>query len=225
MRAAQLQTVLARLVRRAHRVVDKRRRRLLDVAAENLRHRFTLGELYQAARTRQIEGEVGDVQAARIQVIAGEQDAGLAIVVGHVRRLMTGDRDHVDHTLAEVDGPDLLRPSVDGESLLQRSYGRLDYRDAGHTIEALVAGDVVAVPVRVRHYQRNVPLFGDQPLNDLRRITRARAGPPAARARGRKSDTGTVSRSSYSPIRAGCRTLDCTRESANPEPQDSSVLR
>src|ERR1051325_2431409 len=104
MRAPELQAVLARLIHGAYGIIRERRCALLDVTPQNVRHRLILGELHHAPRAGEVRGKVADVQTSRIEVIAGEQDAGPAIVVRHVRGLMARDRDHVDDALAEIDG-------------------------------------------------------------------------------------------------------------------------
>jgi len=109
-------------------------------------------------------------------VVAGEEDAGLAVVVGDVGRLMTGDRNQVDDSIAKIDRADLRRPVGDREGLLKRGYGGGDERDIRRAVEAVVAGGVIAVSVGVSDEQRNVCLaFFHQPLDDARRVASARA--------------------------------------------------
>src|SRR5262249_11266465 len=73
--AAEFECVFVWLVRRAHRVVDKWRGRLLDVAAHDVRYRPGRGELYETACAIQICREIGNVKAARVEVVAGMQDS------------------------------------------------------------------------------------------------------------------------------------------------------
>src|SRR5262245_57685931 len=101
---------------------------------------------------------------------------------------MAGDRDHVDNASAEVDGAGRGGPCLDMKRLL-RGLDRCRYESyAGNVLESLVTGDVIAVPVRVDHHQRDAlalrPLTptGDQFLDHRGRIAGARAGIDQERA-------------------------------------------
>src|SRR5437764_189003 len=72
------------------------------MATQNVGDRFSFRELHQAARAFEVPGEVGDVQAARVQMIAREQDARLAIVVGEVGGLMSWNGEDVDVSVSPV---------------------------------------------------------------------------------------------------------------------------
>ena len=120
-----------------------------------MRYRAAFGEFDQPSRARDIRREVGDIEAAGVKMIAGEKNARRAIIVGYMRGVMAGNRDHVDHAIAKIDAAGLLRPLLDSEGLLFGGYFGRNQRDAGHPREPLVARDVIAMPVRMDHQQRS----------------------------------------------------------------------
>jgi hypothetical protein len=67
-------------------------------------------ELDQPPDARPVRGEVPDVEAAGVERVAGQEQAGAVIVERDVRRLVAGDRDHVHDSPAEVDGRGVARP-------------------------------------------------------------------------------------------------------------------
>src|SRR5258706_9798052 len=93
------------LIHRPHRIIHERRRALFDVTPEYVRYRPPRSELDQPSRARQIRRKIADVETTRIQMIAGEQRAGLAVVIRDVCRLMTRNREHVNHAVPQIDRP------------------------------------------------------------------------------------------------------------------------
>src|SRR2546430_2252749 len=114
--AAKLQDMLMRLVFRAGRIIDIRRRRLFYVASENVSHGLAFGKADQALSAGEVGGEIADVEAAGIKMVPGQQDAGAAVVIRDMRRVVAWDRKHVDDAVTKVDTTDVLRPVRDTES-------------------------------------------------------------------------------------------------------------
>src|ERR1700688_4760776 len=112
-------------------------------------------ELHQAPGTRDVGEKIADIESARIEMIAGEQNAGGAIVISDVRGLMTGDRQHVEDASAKVDRTRLAWPVRNAEGLLLRLDRGRDQGDVRQRGQVLISGDMVAVGVRMDHYQRN----------------------------------------------------------------------
>ena len=78
-RAAQFQDVFVRLILRTRRVIDIGCRRLLNVVSEDVPDGMRFGEFDEATGAGDIRGEIRDVEAAGIEMIAGQQDAGLRV--------------------------------------------------------------------------------------------------------------------------------------------------
>src|SRR5258706_454625 len=100
MGARQRERMLLRLIHRARRIVDERSVALFDMTSEDVRHRPLLGEFDHTSRARLVRRKIGDVQSTRIQMIAGEQHAGLAIVIRDVRWLVPRNREYIDYAIA-----------------------------------------------------------------------------------------------------------------------------
>src|SRR5579872_6178835 len=121
-------------------------------------------------------------------MIASEQNARTAIVIRDMCRMMSGDREHVDHAITKIDAAGVVRPVSDPESLLRAVDCRGYKRDVRHSREALVAFDVVAVTVRMRHHKfdgaslLSLQPFRDQLPGELCGVAFARAGVNQKRA-------------------------------------------
>lgn len=83
---------------------------------------------------------------------------------------MAGDRDQVEHAIAEVELRDLVGPRVDPEVL--RDVGR---RSADDRVELGIAADVIAVTVGVRDHQLQAAA-GEQLVDDRAQVRVAGAG-------------------------------------------------
>ena len=182
MRAAEFQGVLVGLMFGADGIIDVRGRRLFDVTTEDVGYRLAFGEADQALSAREVAVEVADVKAARIEVVAREQDAGAAVVVGDVRGVVAGDREHVDDAITQIDAAGIAGPVGDAECFLRGFDGRRDQRYVRHARESFVAGYVVPMAVRVGDYKRDgaTLILGepsrDQLLSELGRVAFAGAG-------------------------------------------------
>src|SRR5580698_7985428 len=111
MRSSEFEAVLTGLILGAARIVDEGRSRLLDMIAEDVRDRPRFGEFDHPPSTGDVRGKIGDVEAPGIKMVAGEQNAGFAIVVGDMRGVMTRDGEDVDDAVAQVDRAGLIGPA------------------------------------------------------------------------------------------------------------------
>ena len=98
-------------------------------------------------------------QVAHVEVcgqygVAGEEDARLPVEEGHRGRLVARTADHVDHAASEVEGDRLIRPGAEAEEADHLGRTGADDRRARTAAQQRIAGDVVAVRVRVRHHER-----------------------------------------------------------------------
>ncbi len=137
---------------------------------------------HEAPRAGEIGREIGHVKAPWVEVVSGVEDAGATVVVGNVRGLVPGNRDHVDDAVAEVDRANRVGPVLDAERLAVGFHGGRNEGGIRHVGKTLVSGGVVAVRVRVDHDQGDaLTLFARQPPRDqlVRHgggIARARSG-------------------------------------------------
>ena len=209
------------LILRSDRIVQERRLGLFDMAAENVRYRLVARKIHQALDAGCERGKIEDIEPARIKRVAGQQDAGPAIVERDAKRLMARNRNHVQHAPAEVNRAMIGWPVANAVSLCgsfhrQRNHGYIWLSD-----KLLVTGDMIVVAVRMRHNQRDrLAAIPPAPLRDGLIYNLGDVGlsrpryPEAARGRGRRKDTGTAFRNWCSPIRAGCKNPDCKRAPA-----------
>jgi hypothetical protein len=82
-----------------------------------------------------IRRKIGDVQTTGIQMIAGDQHAGFSIVIRDVCRMVSRNRKHVDHAIAQIDRANIRRPLGDSESFLVRLNRRRNHRRVRHLRE------------------------------------------------------------------------------------------
>jgi hypothetical protein len=72
---------------------------------------MTADELHEAIDTGRERRRIADVQSAWIERVTGEQDSGAPIVQRDARRLVTWNRNHVEHPPAEIDDSAVERPA------------------------------------------------------------------------------------------------------------------
>ncbi len=141
----------------------------LDVRTQDPVHRVALGnKLGQPGHARPERGPVEDVEPARVERVAAEQQPRGPVVQGDVGGVVPRDRDDVQDPVAEVELDHVVRPVADPE--VRR---HVPGRPADDVLELGIATDVIAVAVRVRHDQ---PLTGQQPVDDRPELRMAGPG-------------------------------------------------
>src|SRR5690349_7765546 len=115
------QGMLVGLVDGAHGVVTIRRAHLLDVSAKQVHHLVRLHECGEPIDAGGKRCGVANVESAGVERVAGEKYTSASVVDRNAGRLMTGNRDDVQHPRPEVDGAELVRPASHGE---ERTDGR-----------------------------------------------------------------------------------------------------
>ena len=144
-----LQRRLARLVQAAERVVPVRAAGHLDMAAKHVADRVGGRELGHPVQARDERGHVADVEAARIDGVAGEQEPRCRVVHGDRRVMVPRGAGHVQRPAAQVERDDLLRPSSEAEELANGGHAMPHDHGARPARELAVARHMVAVRVRV----------------------------------------------------------------------------
>src|SRR5712691_5216191 len=139
--------MLVGLINRAAWIIHEGRPALFNVRAKNVSDRLIAREVHQSpdARNERWKLRVAYIKTPRIDTVSRHKDAGLSIVQGDARIVMTGNRNQIQHSRAQIDLRRIVRPFPDPESLLQlRDSGRhkLDIR---HALKLRVAGDMVPV--------------------------------------------------------------------------------
>jgi hypothetical protein len=84
--------------------------RHLDVSAENEGNRMSIGERLQPRNAADVFRPLVDDQESGIERVAGEQYLSPAVVDRDVGRFVPRYRDHVEHTVVEIDGSRALGP-------------------------------------------------------------------------------------------------------------------
>jgi hypothetical protein len=90
---------------------------LLDVTANDVSDRARRGELDETARAGFVGGKIGDVEAAGVEVIAGVQNARLAIVVSEVSGLMAGNA-----STSMTRPPRSMLPACSGQAAMPKAF-------------------------------------------------------------------------------------------------------
>src|SRR5579864_4297607 len=147
--------MLLRLVRGTHWVIQVRRRALLDVATENVRHHFAACKIHKTLIASDECVKVPDEHPPGIEAVAGKQNSSLTIIEGDAQRIVAWNRDDVDRPVSEVDLSGIVRPFPYAKKPLHASHVEGHHGHAFHPLELAVAGDVISVRMGVRHHQRN----------------------------------------------------------------------
>src|SRR5215467_9146865 len=149
----QLQGCLVRLIGPPDRIVHARRSAHLDVAAKQVAHRPPCAPVGEPV-DRTCEGRpVADVQASRVDGVAGEQEPGVTVVVGDRRLVVPRCGEAVDNAAAEVDLGHGLGLPGESEVRPRRLTCRADDDGVGPPGELAVSRDVVTVRVCVQDQQ------------------------------------------------------------------------
>lgn len=154
MPARELQRVLVRLKPCADGIVEIRCSRLFDVCAKYVRD-DVIGRKGREATGALPEGDrVSDVETSRVHRVSGEQEAGAPIVERDGRPFMSGNRDDVHQSAAEIEGRHVVGPVVNAKELrdvlwLRSNHGRVWQRG-----KLRVSRYVIAVRVGVGHDER-----------------------------------------------------------------------
>src|SRR5580658_1435927 len=98
----ELERVLVGMVNGADGEVEERRAALLNVIAQDLGYGLAFEEGDETLGAGLVGGEIGYVEAAGIEVVAGEHDAGLSVVEGNGVFVVAGDGYDIQHAAAEV---------------------------------------------------------------------------------------------------------------------------
>jgi hypothetical protein len=88
------------------------------------------GSTYRAGEGRPVD----DVQAARVDGVAGEQDPGIPVVEGDRRIVVPGRAEAVEHAAAEVDLGGRFGLGIEAEIRPHRVAGRADQDGVGPAV-------------------------------------------------------------------------------------------
>src|SRR2546425_13358787 len=113
--------MLVRLINRAPRIIHEGRPALLNVRTKNVGDGLIAREVHQSpdARDECRKLRVAYIETPGIETISRHKDAGLSIVQGDARVVMTGNRNQIQHSPAQIELRRILRPPCQPESLLQ----------------------------------------------------------------------------------------------------------
>ena len=154
MPAREFQRVLVRLKPGANGIVEIRCSRLFDVCAKHVSD-GVVGRKGREATGALPEGDgVGDVETSRIHRVAREQEAGAPIVERDGRPFMSGNRDDVDQSAAEIEGRDVVGPVVNAKELRDVLWRRSDHCRVWQRGKLRVSGYVITVRMGVGHDER-----------------------------------------------------------------------
>lgn len=108
--SSEFEYMLLRLVFCSHLVVEVWRARLLDVTAEDVRHKLSICKADESVRARDEGWEIANVQTTWIKAVSCQQYSRLAIVISQAQNVMARDRDNIDNAITEVNTPNILWP-------------------------------------------------------------------------------------------------------------------
>lgn len=127
-----------------------------NVSAQNVRDRAVLEKLDQPNCALMVGVGVVDQKAARDEEIPRQDERGAVVVEDQVAGLMSGRREDVDDSPAEVDVCDALRPLREAEEVANRCEIRRDELDAGQALELAIAGAMIEMLVGVDDQEREL---------------------------------------------------------------------
>src|SRR5258708_20400522 len=104
--------MLQRLVLRPHWIILVRYGHLFDMRSKHMGYDLPARKFHQPPGATSELSEIAHVQSSRIQAVAGEQHAGLAIVKRQTECVMPWNRNHIQDTLAQIPVSDSLCPFV-----------------------------------------------------------------------------------------------------------------
>lgn len=132
------------------RIVAVRRAALFDVSAEEVCHLMGARKPREPLDASRERGRVSDVQSAGIERVAGQQHAGAPIVNRNTGRLMSGDRENVEHATAQVECGRVVRPAANAKERTHRGGVTSNDRRSRASDELRIARDMIAVTMTVR---------------------------------------------------------------------------
>ena len=88
--------MLTGLIRCAARVIEIGRAALFDVRAQDVRDGMRADEIGQPLGAGDVSSEIGDIETAGIETVAGKEVSGFAIVERDAGFVMAGNSNHVD---------------------------------------------------------------------------------------------------------------------------------
>jgi hypothetical protein len=108
-----------------------------------------LEEFREATRAGTIRWPVVDDEKSRVERIAGQHQARLAVVDGDVLIIMPGNRNHREGAIPKIERPDAVRPLVDREASLNRLLSWWQNRCRRAARELRVSRGMIAMCVGV----------------------------------------------------------------------------
>ena len=100
---AECEFVLVGLIPGPHSIIHVRSRGLLDMTAEDMRHRLVRSESNQTAHALEEARIIRDIQTAGIKRVPCQQNPCAAIVISEVSNLMSGNGKHIYNAISEID--------------------------------------------------------------------------------------------------------------------------
>src|SRR3954468_14392397 len=103
MRSPECEFVLVGLIPGPDRIIHVRSRGLLDMTAEDMRHRLVRRESNQTAHALEEARIIRNIQTAGIERIPSQQNPCAAIVIGEVGNLMSRKGKHIYNSISQID--------------------------------------------------------------------------------------------------------------------------
>src|SRR5260370_42518614 len=108
-----------------------------------MRQRLVLGKTRKPLNAGGERRKIGDIKPPGIKRVAGQKDAGPAIVERDTEGLVPRNRDHVQHAAAEIDETGIGGPLTNTVGLLRSFHWKRNHCDVGLSSDLRASGALI----------------------------------------------------------------------------------